>query len=49
MDRVFNILGALVVVAGVTTVVVNGGQSATVIGAFGKAFQGSLMAAQGKG
>lgn len=48
-DKVFNIIGGLVVVAGITTVVVNGGNSANVIRAFGDAFRGSLLAAQGHG
>lgn len=46
-DRVFTFLGSMVVVAGITTVVANKG-SAEVIRAFGEAFAGSLMAAQGK-
>jgi hypothetical protein len=49
MNQVMNILGALVVVAGITTVVVNAGGSAQVLTAFGNAFKGSLMAAQGHG
>lgn len=48
-DRAFNILGALVVVAGITTVVVNASGSAQVFGAFGNAFKGMLLAAQGHG
>jgi len=49
LDKVFNVLGALVIVAGITTVVINGGNSAIVIKSFGDAFKGSLMAAQGHG
>lgn len=48
-DKIFNVLGALVVVAGITTVVVNAGGAAQVLTAFGNAFKGSLMAAQGHG
>jgi hypothetical protein len=40
---------AIVTIAGITTVVTHGGQSADVVRAIGRAFAGSLMAAQGKG
>lgn len=46
LDKVFNIFGAIVTVALVTTVV-SRSSSATVIRAFGDAFSGSLRAAQG--
>jgi len=46
-DKLFNILGAIVTVALVTTVV-SRTSSATVIRAFGEAFSGSLRAAQGR-
>lgn len=48
-DKIFNVLGALVVVAGITTVVVNANGSAQVFSSFGNAFKGMLMAAQGRG
>lgn len=48
-DKIFNIFGSLVVVAGITTVVTNAGGTAQVLTAFGNAFKGSLMAAQGHG
>ncbi|MGW1743866.1 hypothetical protein ACWCPQ_34295 [Nocardia sp. NPDC001965] len=44
---ILDILGAIVVVALVTTVVTSA-QSAAVIGAFGDAFSGSIKAAMGK-
>lgn len=46
-DRVFNILGAIVVVAGITAVVSNA-NAAKVIGSMGDAFSGSIRAALGK-
>ena len=42
------IVGSIVTVALVTTIAVNGTGFAKVIGAGGSAFQGSLLAAQGK-
>lgn len=45
LDRVFNLLGAVVTVALVTTVVSRGSQSASVIRALGDAFGGSIRAA----
>lgn len=45
-DKAFNILGSIVVVAGVTAVVSNK-NSSTVIKAFGDAFRGSVKAALG--
>jgi hypothetical protein len=47
MDKIANILGAIVTVALVTTVV-SRTTSAQVIRAFGEAFSDSLRAAQGK-
>jgi len=47
MDRLFNIMGAIVTVALVTTIV-SRRNSATVITAFGDAFAGSISAALGK-
>jgi len=44
----FSILLAIVVVAGITTVVVNGAGSSNVLSSFFKGFSGSLTAAQGK-
>ena len=46
-DRVFNILGAIVTVALVTTIVTHR-DSAKVITAMGSAFSGSIKAAIGK-
>jgi len=46
MDKIFDVMGAIVVVALVTTIVAHP-QSANVIRAFGGAFSGSLRAAQG--
>lgn len=48
MRDVTDLLGAIVVVALVTTIVAHP-NSAKVITAFGNAFSGSLQAAQGKG
>lgn len=45
-DRIFNLLGAIVVVALVTTVVAHP-NSAKVVSALGSTFAGSLRAAQG--
>lgn len=46
-DRLFNVLGAIVTVALVTTVV-SRSTSASVIRAFGEAFSASIRAAMGK-
>lgn len=46
-DRLFNVLGAIVTVALVTTIV-SRNTSATVIKAMGSAFSGSIRAALGK-
>lgn len=46
-DRLFNVLGAIVTVALVTTIV-SRNSSATVIKAMGNAFSGSIRAALGK-
>lgn len=46
-DKLFNIVGAIVTVALVTTVVSHS-QSASVINAIGSSFSGSLRAAMGK-
>lgn len=46
-DRLFNVLGAIVTVALVTTIV-SRPNSANVIKAMGNAFSGTLRAAQGK-
>jgi len=46
-DKLFNIAGAIVTVALVTTIV-SRPQSAAVIRAFGEAFSGSLKAAMGR-
>jgi len=47
MDRVANVLGAIVVVALVTTIVAHR-NTARVVNALGKAFSGSIRAAMGK-
>lgn len=46
LDRVFNILGAIVTVAMVAVVVQNGGNTAKVISALGKGFSDAINAAQ---
>jgi hypothetical protein len=46
-DRIFNVMGSIVVVAGITTVVSNR-NSAGVIRALGNAFSNALLSAQGK-
>ena len=47
VDRVFNVLGAIVAVALVTTLVAHK-NTAQVVGSVGNAFSGSLRAAMGK-
>jgi hypothetical protein len=49
IDKIANILGAIVTVALVTTIVQNGSAAAGVITAFGNAFSHSIAAAQGRG
>lgn len=44
-DKIFNLLGAIVTVALVTTVLLRGNQAAAVIRAFGDAFSNSVKAA----
>lgn len=44
-DRIFNLLGAIVTVALVTTIVSRGSQSAAVIRSLGDAFSGSIRSA----
>lgn len=44
----FSVLLMIVVVAGITTVVVNGTGSSKVLSSFWKGFAGALTAAQGK-
>lgn len=46
LDRIFNILGAIVTVAMVAVVVQNGSSTAQVITALGKGFSGAIDAAQ---
>ena len=46
--HIFNILGSMVAVAGLATLVASN-NTASIIIAFGKAFAGSLTAAEGKG
>ena len=45
LDKVFNVMGAIVVVAGITAAVAPGRETANVIRAFGEAFSGSIKAA----
>lgn len=45
LDRLFNVMGAIVTVALVTTVVMRGSDSAAVINAFGNAFSNAIRAA----
>jgi len=47
-DKLFNVLGMIVVVAGITAAVLPGRQTPQVITAFGKGFQGALTAATGR-
>jgi hypothetical protein len=47
LGKIFDIMGAIVAVAGVT-VAVSSTNTANIIGAFGKAFSGSLQAAMGQ-
>lgn len=46
-DKIFNVLGSIVVLAIVTTLVLPGRKTADVINAGGSAFQGSIRAAMG--
>jgi hypothetical protein len=46
-DKLFNVMGSIVVVAGITTVVSNR-NSAEVIRALGNTFSRALLSAQGK-
>ncbi len=43
--ELFGVLGMIVVVAGISVAVVNGGNTANIIGASGKAFSDSITAA----
>lgn len=47
-DGLLNLLGSLVVVAGITSVLLRGGAAAQVIKAMGDAFSGSIRAAMGR-
>ena len=47
LDRIFNVLGMIVILAIITTLVAHQG-TAGVVGAFGNAFSGSLRAAMGR-
>jgi hypothetical protein len=47
MDKLFNLLGAIVVVAAITAAVLPGRQTPQVISALGGAFSGSIKAAVG--
>lgn len=49
IDRIANVLGAIVTVALVWTLVQPGSQTASVVTAFGNAFSHSIAAAQGRG
>lgn len=46
LDRIFNILGAIVTVALIAVVVQNGTKTAAVVTSFGNAFSGAINAAQ---
>lgn len=46
-DKAFNVLGSLVVVAGITTLVVHGTGTRAAFTGFGDAFSNMLRAAQG--
>lgn len=46
-DKIFNVLGSIVVLAIVTTLVLPGRQTASVVSESGKAFSGALRAAMG--
>lgn len=46
LDRIFNILGAIVTVSLVAVVVQNGTKTASVVTAFGNAFSGAINASQ---
>lgn len=48
-DKVLNVLGAIVVVAGITAAVLPGRRTPEVIRALGDAFSGSINAAVGRG
>lgn len=48
LDRFFNLLGAIVTVALVTTILARGSNAARVITASGNAFSGSIRAATGR-
>lgn len=47
-DRIFNILGSLIVLATVSTLVINAAGTSTVVGSFGSAFTNALKVAQGR-
>lgn len=47
-DRVFNLAGAIVTVALVSSVLIRGSQASQVIRAIGEAFSGSLRVAMGQ-
>jgi len=47
LDKIFNVAGAIVVLAGITVAVTNT-ETARIIGALGDAFTGSIRAASGK-
>ena len=48
-DKVFNVLGSLVVVAAIATLVTNASGTSSILTAFGGAFSKMLTAAEGKG
>jgi hypothetical protein len=45
VSEIIGVFAAIVILAGLSVVVINGGKSATVIGAGGKAFSDSIKAA----
>jgi len=47
-DKVFNVLGSLIILATISTLILNAAGTATVVGAFGNLFNTSLKTAQGR-
>lgn len=48
-EKLINVLGSIVVVAGITALVARGNKAAKVINAFGDLFKGGISAALGSG
>lgn len=47
-DKIFNVLGSIIVLATISTLVINASGTSSVISAFGNAFSGSLKTAEGR-